>query len=108
MKSLLPALLILVPFGSQADDAPAPLQLTLAYAGSDQYVFEKNSHDYAGLLAAIRAEYGTQHITSISVDMGDDTNLADRLKVCRLKLDTGAQVMLHFTSDGQQTDIYCA
>lgn len=108
MKNLLAIVLMLIPFGSQADDAPAPLQLNLSYAGSDQYVFEKNSYGYGGLLAAIRAEYGTQHITSISVDMGDDTNLADRLKVCRLKLDTGAQVMLHFTSDGQESDIYCA
>lgn len=108
MKNLLLAVLLLLPFAARADDAPPTLALTLAYVGSGQYVFEKNTYDYGGLLAAMRAEYADQHISSISVDMGDGSLMGDKLLVCRLKLDTGALVMLHFMNNGQESDIYCS
>ncbi|MGE5624505.1 MAG: hypothetical protein ACM3ZT_03040 [Bacillota bacterium] len=106
MKTLIAFLMVLAPLGVWADDS-TPVQLNISYSGAGQFTFEKNAYNYAGLLQAIRAEYGAQHIATITVDMGDDTNLADRLKVCRLKLDTGAQVSVTFTSNGQQNTIYC-
>ncbi|HLW73614.1 MAG TPA: hypothetical protein VKT74_00940 [Gammaproteobacteria bacterium] len=108
MKNLLLAAVMLMPFAAQADDAPAPLKLSITYTGPGQYLFEKSTYDYGDLLAAIRAEYADQHVTSISVDMGDGSLMGDRLSICRLKLDTGAQVMLHFRSDGQKHDLYCS
>ena len=108
MKSLLLVAVMLMPFAALADDAPAPLQLVVAYTGSDQYLFEKKTYDYLGLLAAIHAEYSDQHIGFISVDMGDGSLMGDRLRICHLKLDTGAMVMLHFKSDGEKHDLYCS
>lgn len=106
MRYLLASLMLLAPLVAVADDS-APLQLAVTYLGSGQYGFEKDTYDYKGLLQAIRAEYGAQHIASISVDMGDGSGLSDKPKVCRLKLDTGALVALTFTRDGQQNTFYC-
>gem|GEM_PF-6857456 len=104
---LLGGLILLLPVAAAADDSTG-VQLTLSYNGTGQFTFEKNNYNYTALLQAIRAEYGTRHITSVTVDMGDDSNIQDRLKICHLKLDTGALVMLTFKTDGQQSNIYCS
>ena len=106
MKAILMSLLLVLPLAAAADDANG-VDLKLSYGGAGQFTYGKKGYDYAGLLQVIRAEHGGQHILTITVDMGDDINLADRLKVCHLKLDTGAQVMMTFEINGQQNTLYC-
>lgn len=106
MRHLCVSLLLVFASAAAADDA-APLQLAVTYLGSGQYGFENGTYDYKGLLQAIRAEYGTQHIATISVDMGDGVALSDKSLVCRLKLDTGALVALTFIRDSQSNTLYC-
>lgn len=94
--------------GTAASAGDSPLQLSIAYQGHGQYLFEKQNYGYGTLLAAIRAEYGAQHIAGIDVDLADQTGLGDVLAICQLKRDTGAKVAIHFVVDGKKNDIYCS
>ena len=100
------AMIMLACMAAWADDSP--LQLSIAYQGHGQYLFEKQNYAYGMLLAAIRAEYGAQHIVGIDVDLADQTGLGDVLAICQLKHDTGARVAIHFVVDGKKNDIYCS
>ena len=106
MRSLLLAASLLMVTAAWADDGA--LNLSVTYKGADQFSFEtKDYGSYGDLLAAIRAKYGTQHITSIEVQMGTVYTVNDTLKVCRLKHDTGALITMNFIVDGQKNQLFC-
>ena len=106
MKYLLPVVLLLFSSAAWADDGT--LDLAVVYNGTGHYTFEKKDYaSYGDLLAAIRAKYGTQHITAIDVDVTAGRTVAEMLEVCRLKHDTGALIRAHYTLDKQKNDLFC-
>lgn len=107
MRSLLFALSLLLVPAAWADDGT--LDLAVVYNGAGHYTFEKKDYaSYGDLLAAIRAKYGTQHITTIDVDVTAGRTVAEMLEVCQLKHDTGAQIRAHYTLDKQKNDLFCS
>lgn len=106
MRAVVAVLAILMLTPAWADDGT--LDLSVMYKGGDQFTFEKKDYgSYGELLTAIRAKYGSQHITTIQVHMGKLSSVEDTLKVCRLKHDTGAFITMHFMADGQKNQLYC-